>query len=103
MITLLTTLLPRFRWAVCQLDVLKNCHHPKAIQETLNSLPNTLDGTYTRILRNIPEKQRPYTTRILQFLAYSTRPLTISELADAVVVETDRRGPFDPESSWNVT
>ncbi|KAI0889747.1 uncharacterized protein GGS22DRAFT_194104 [Annulohypoxylon maeteangense] len=91
-----------FRWVVCQLDTLKHCHHQKAVQETLNSLPKTLDETYARILENVPEQQRPYTTRILQFLAYSDRPLTIRELAEAAVVEMERRDPFDPACRlWN--
>lgn len=61
-----------------------------------------MDETYARILERVPEKQRPYTTRILQFLAYSLIPLTVDELGDAVVVETESRDPLDPRCRlWN--
>lgn len=35
----------RFRWAACQLDTLRDCLNYRAVLETLNSLPATLDET----------------------------------------------------------
>src|SRR5437763_6649758 len=69
----------RFRWAACQLDDLKDCLDYRSLRKALASLPTTLDETYKRILKGIPDKQKPYATRLLQFLTYSKRPLKIQE------------------------
>ncbi|KAH8749143.1 ankyrin repeat-containing domain protein, partial [Diaporthe sp. PMI_573] len=53
--------------------------------------------TYARILKNIPEDYKSHTTRILQFLTYSERPLTVDEAVDAIAVEVELRR-FDPEN-----
>jgi len=79
----------RFRWAACQLDALENCLNYRSLQNALASLPKTLDETYGRILSSIPDEQKPYATRILQFLIYSDRPLRIKEAIDALAVDTE--------------
>jgi hypothetical protein len=60
-------------------------------------LLKTLDGTYARILGNINEEYSQDVLKILQWLAYSARPLSIEEVAKviAIIVEGDPR--FDPE------
>ena len=75
-----------FRWAVCQLDVLQNCLNLSSLRKALESLPKTLDETYSRILCNIPEDQSEYAIKSLKWLAYSARPLKIEELAEVVVL-----------------
>ncbi|KAI1439483.1 hypothetical protein F5Y02DRAFT_425549 [Annulohypoxylon stygium] len=87
-----------FRWVSCQLDVLKNCLNYRSVQEALTSLPTTLDETYARILANVPQEHQSYTTRILQFLTYSERPLRIEEAVDAIAVEPANKPRFDPEN-----
>ena len=79
----------RFRWAACQLDALENCRNRRSLQKALTSLPETLDETYGRILSGIPDEEKPYAIRILQFLTYSERPLRIEEAIDAIAVETE--------------
>ncbi|PKY06986.1 purine and uridine phosphorylase [Aspergillus campestris IBT 28561] len=86
-----------FRWATCQLDILEKCPNLPKLRESLRSLPKTLEETYGRILANIDEIYRDYAIRILQFLTYSERPLTIEEVVDALVVDPDGDIPFDPE------
>jgi hypothetical protein len=61
----------------------------------LASLSKTLDETYRRIISSIPNTQKPYAIRILQFLTYSKRPLRIEEAVDAIVVETKEDLYFD--------
>jgi ankyrin repeat protein len=78
----------RFRWAVCQLDTLENCRDYRTLQTALSSLPKTLDETYSRIIRGIPEEDKDNAIRILQFLTYSERPLSIEEAVDALAVDT---------------
>ncbi|KAK6350646.1 hypothetical protein TWF718_003833 [Orbilia javanica] len=87
-----------FRWAKCQLDVLKDCLDPPSLYEALESLPETLDDTYARILHNIPTIYRHKAIRILQFLTYSKRPLGIEEIVDALAVDTNGQTYFDPEN-----
>jgi hypothetical protein len=67
------------------------------LRKALESLPKTLEETYARILANIDEKHRQYAIRILQFLTYSERPLTIHEVVDLIVVEPNGSVPFDPK------
>ena len=42
----------RFRWTFCQLEVLRHCL-PPSIRGILDELPETLDETYERVLKNI--------------------------------------------------
>lgn len=58
----------RFRWVVCQIDILKRLRSTKAVEEALSSLPEGLDATYNRIFEMIPEHERTYVTRALSFL-----------------------------------
>ncbi|KAF3318068.1 hypothetical protein TWF173_008807 [Orbilia oligospora] len=85
-----------FRWAKCQLDVLGNCLDPDSLHKALGSLPENLDETYARIIRNIPNIYRQKTIRILQFLTYSPRPVEVVEIVDALAVDTDEEPYFDP-------
>jgi hypothetical protein len=59
------------------------------VRETLRSLPKTLDKTYDRILVGISKVDRAYTFCTLQWLAFSARPVTIGEMAEAMVVDLD--------------
>ncbi|KAK6507970.1 hypothetical protein TWF481_006390 [Arthrobotrys musiformis] len=86
-----------FRWAACQLDALKNCLEYRSLQKTLQSLPATLDETYARILRGIPQEHKQSAMRILQFLTYSARPLAIEEAIDAIAVDTEGDEYFNPK------
>ena len=47
-----------FRWAVCQLDILRRLHQQSKIREAIRSLPETLDETYERIFSYIPEEEQ---------------------------------------------
>ncbi|KAK6496051.1 hypothetical protein TWF481_002076 [Arthrobotrys musiformis] len=87
-----------FRLVACQLDVLENCLDYRTLRKALKSLPGTLDETYARILRNIPEEYKQGTIRILQFLMHSERPLTIEEAIDIIAIDTEGdEYSFDPK------
>jgi hypothetical protein len=45
-----------------------------------------LNTTYARILQNIPKERKKKTIRLLQFLLYSERPLTLEEAVDIIAV-----------------
>ncbi|KAI0112386.1 hypothetical protein GGR51DRAFT_546978 [Nemania sp. FL0031] len=89
-----------FRWAACQLDALKKCLSRRELQNALASLPKTLDETYDKILCSIEEERCEIVLRILQWLAYSARPLQIEEVADVIAVDTKSKPRFDPESRF---
>jgi ankyrin repeat protein len=87
----------RFRWVVCQLDILQNCSQPSKIRKALKSLPKTLDATYDRMLLNIDQEIQGQAFLALKWLAFSARPLDITELAEAVVVNPRENPRFDPD------
>ena len=65
------------------------------LQKSLKSLPKTLEETYARILASIDGNYRYYAIRLLQFITYSKRPLTIQEAVDVLVVYLSGKLPFD--------
>ena len=77
---------------------MKDCLDYELLKNALASLPKTLDDTYGRILESIPECHRRKAVRILQFLAFATRPLSIEEMVDAVAVNLEGERCFDPKN-----
>jgi hypothetical protein len=73
----------------CQLDALRKCLNRAGVRKALSELPATLDNTYERILTDIPKEYSREVRTVLQLLAWSCRPLTLSEIAEAVVVDLD--------------
>ncbi|RYC63098.1 hypothetical protein CHU98_g3117 [Xylaria longipes] len=86
----------RFRLVACQLDELEKCLGPPEVRQALARLPNTLDETYARILASLPSEYLPTATRLLQFLSYSERPLSLEEAVDCIAVDTNTQR-FDPD------
>ncbi|RII13199.1 hypothetical protein CUC08_Gglean004499 [Alternaria sp. MG1] len=84
-----------FRWAACQLDMLAKSRNLAALRKSLASLPQTLDQTYDRILTAIREEDRVYAIRILQWLTFSERPLTIEEVAEVAAIDIQGEPIFD--------
>lgn len=66
------------------------------MRETLKSLPPTLDATYDRILASIPDETSDIAFAALMLLTYSARPVTLQEVAEAMVVDC-QRGVFDAD------
>lgn len=85
-----------FRWDVCQLDLIKDCKQVGKVRKQLKDLPETLDDTYDRILASIPEGTWQIARTALMMLTHSLRPLTLEELAEAMVVDYEGQS-FDPE------
>jgi len=52
----------------------------------LEELPETLDETYERVLREINKAKREHAHRLLQCLTVAVRPLRIAELAEVLAV-----------------
>ncbi|KAF2124635.1 hypothetical protein P153DRAFT_325872, partial [Dothidotthia symphoricarpi CBS 119687] len=84
-----------FRWAVCQLDALRECRNRAMLRKSLATLPRTLDETYDRILSAISEEDCEYAVRILQWLTFSARPLSVEEIAEVIAINVARDPAFD--------
>ncbi|RYO14826.1 hypothetical protein AA0111_g11883 [Alternaria arborescens] len=65
------------------------------LRKSLASLPQTLDQTYDRILTAISEEYAEYAMRILQWLTFSARPLSVEEVAEVVAIDVARDPAFD--------
>jgi ankyrin repeat protein len=76
----------RFRWAFCQLETLRYCL-PSSVHRTLDELPESLDETYKRVLREIKKPNRDHACRLLQCLVVAIRPLGVEELAEVLAVD----------------
>ena len=72
----------------CQLEVLRHCI-PASIRKTLDQLPKSLDDTYLRVLRQIPQANQAHAHRMLQCLVVAVRPLEVAELAELLAFEFD--------------
>ncbi|KAI9764160.1 MAG: hypothetical protein M1840_008642 [Geoglossum simile] len=67
------------------------------LRKALASLPKTLDDTYARILCGTDEEHSGDALKILQWLAYSARPLQIREVAEVIAVDIEDNPRFDAE------
>ena len=76
----------RFRWVFCQLESLRHCL-PPSVRRTLDELPESLDETYERILKEIKKPNRDHARRLLQCLVVAIRPLDVKELVEVLAVD----------------
>ena len=71
----------------------------------LKELPETLDKTYERVLRDINRANRDHARRLLQCLTVAIRPLRVAELAEVLALDfgTDTYGgtpKLNPDWRW---
>lgn len=90
----------RFRWVQCQLDAISHLRTDAAVKRALSSLPSSLEGSYMRILQGIDKVDVEFARRTLLWLAYAANPLTLAELSQAVVLESNFEW-LDPDSMLN--
>jgi hypothetical protein len=57
------------------------------VRRTLDELPESLDETYERVLREIKKPNRDHARRLLQCLVVAIRPLGVEELAEVLAVD----------------
>ena len=79
----------RFRWVACQLDYLCDCVNDADRRKALSELPPDLPETYCRLLERVnkrPAKVKSLVQMCLQFIAFASPPLTITQLQQAVSV-----------------
>ena len=86
----------------CQLEILRHCL-PSSVRRFLDELPESLDETYERVLREIKKPNRDHARRILQCLVVAIRPLRVEELAEVLAVDFDDVGgipKLKPDWRW---
>src|SRR5712675_459222 len=91
----------RFRWVFCQLQVLRYCF-PPSVRRILDELPDGLDETYERVLREIKKANQGIAHRLLQCLVAAVRPLRVEELAEVLAFDFTTEGipTFNPSWRW---
>jgi len=73
----------------CQLDLLSTCRTPAKVEIALKQRPKTIEGTYSAMLNQINVNDRGFARNALLWLGYARRPLTLSELCEAIVFDDD--------------
>ncbi|KAL5343368.1 hypothetical protein BJX70DRAFT_393936 [Aspergillus crustosus] len=90
-----------FRWVACQLDALVSCLNVSMLRQALSSLPRSLDGMYTDALCQIDNAHSGLVSTLLQWLTYSTRPLSVEELAEIATVDLARKSASSPTTQFD--
>ena len=83
----------------CQLELLRQCF-PPSVRRILEELPDSLDETYERILREIRKPNQGYAHRLLQCLVVAVRPLRVEELAEVLAFDYNVEGMPKLNPGW---
>jgi len=73
------------------------------VRRILNELPESLDQTYERVLREIRKANQGHAYRPLQCLVAAVRPLRVEELAEVLAVDIEVEGTpmLNPGWRWS--
>ncbi|KAF8463735.1 hypothetical protein DFH94DRAFT_606114, partial [Russula ochroleuca] len=77
-----------FWWIFCQLEILRHCL-PSSVWHFLEELPESLDKTYERVLREIKKPNQDHARHLLQCLIVAIWPLHVEELAEVLAIDFD--------------
>ena len=83
----------------CQLELLRQCF-PPSVRRILKELPDSLDETYERILREIRKPNQGHAHRLLQCLVVAVRPLRVNELAEVLAFDFNTGGMPKLNPGW---
>ena len=75
---------------------------PQSLRQTLDELPESLDGTYERVMMEIMRANQSHAYRMLQCLTVANRPLSVAELAEILAFDfNDTKGGIPKlNSNW---
>jgi hypothetical protein len=77
----------RFLLVRFHVEHLKSRSNRKQILEALDSLPSTVDKMYDQAISRIKDEHRQLAYRVLSWVLYSNRPLTMVELQHALAFQ----------------
>ena len=83
------------------MEVLRQCL-PPSVRPTLRELPESLNVSYERILKEIKKPNERLAQRTLQCLVVAVRPLRVEELAELLAVDFEEEGipRLKPDWRW---
>ena len=86
----------------CQLEILSQSF-PSSVRRILKELPESLDQTYERVLKEIRKANQGHAYRLLQCLVVAVRPLRVEELAEVLAVDFEVGGTpmLNPGWRWS--
>ncbi|KAH0559215.1 hypothetical protein GP486_004272 [Trichoglossum hirsutum] len=106
-VSLMRTAEGMFRLVACQIDLLRGCESQFEVEETLKTIPKTLDEVYDRIIARIPKNLRKQAYAALQWVLCAKHPLSLDALAEAAILEPDnepilnvKKRLHTPEHIW---
>jgi hypothetical protein len=79
--------------------VLRHCF-PPSVRRILEELPDSLDETYERILREIRKSNQGLAHRLMQCLVAAVRPLEVGELAEVLAFDFNAEGIPKLNQNW---
>nr|XP_001391279.2 hypothetical protein ANI_1_1558064 [Aspergillus niger CBS 513.88] len=79
-----------FRLMDCQLQTLRRCATPQAVQKALKDLPKSLEEHYFMAISKIDESNRMSVKNLLRWVAFALRPLSLDEVTSAIAINVDR-------------
>ncbi|KAH9055814.1 hypothetical protein EDB83DRAFT_2552607 [Lactarius deliciosus] len=91
------------RWRAEERDLVVGRLSAKAdgiVLNILEQLPESLDETYNRILREISRANGEHAYRLLQCLTVAVRPLRVEELAEVLAVDFNASGGPKLNADW---
>ena len=89
-----------FRWVDCQLQTLRGCPSRAEARKALSNLPETLDKTYERMLRNVRPNLCDYAIRLLQWLCIAGGPVDLDDIMEAFATSIGEEPYFDPDARF---
>ncbi|EED14280.1 ankyrin repeat and socs box protein, putative [Talaromyces stipitatus ATCC 10500] len=90
-----------FQWVRYQLISLVRCRNPRELRQALETMPKGLNDTYAQILSRISDDDYDVALRILSWLLFSVRPLSIEELAELAALDLNAESFNDIERLWD--
>lgn len=82
-----------FLWAILAVDLIRRSSQATSLDDVLQQIsgaPTDLEEVYQQRIANIPESERARCARLLQWVCFATRPLTLRELRVALVLDPSR-------------
>jgi len=82
-----------FQWTVLVLsevvDLCRNGYPLKTIKRRIQAIPSELEELYQELLKGILDEDLPHSLRLMQWICFALRPLSLKELRFATIVDAN--------------